>query len=71
MASRIRVISKYDKPQTVNLNWVSELANHGISLKPEKPVESMTLNEVTGKIIAENKPLTMKRAIELGMARWV
>ena len=68
MASRIRVISKYDKPDVGSMNWVNEFARMGITLKPENAVESMTINEVTGKIIAENKPLTMKRAIELGMS---
>ena len=74
MASRIRVISPYDKIQTENRNWVQEFATQGITLKPENS-ESLTLNEVAGKIITENisanKVLTLKRAIELGMAAGV
>ena len=70
MASRIRVISKYDKPDVGSKNWVQELATQGITLKPENS-ESLTLNEVAGKVTSERnqgKQLTLRRALEMGVA---
>ena len=65
--ARIRVISKYDPPDVVGTGWRNELASQGI-LKSEN-AESLTLNEVTGKITSERnegKSLTIFKALQLG-----
>ena len=70
MASRIRVISKYDAPDVGGTNWVNELGTQGITLRTEN-AESLTLNEVAGKVTSqrnEGKQLTLKRALEMGVA---